>query len=123
MVIPRWLVFTLSAWVLVFGGYRLWVALRRDSDDTTKDHWRQKSVFGRTKRAHLIYGIVYVLAGSMLLATGFGVEMPFARGCRAMFDNQASQEPAGGDKTLQLETAPAETESTKAAGESAPAGE
>lgn len=117
MVIPRWLVFTLSAWVLVFGGYRLWVALRRDDDDTTKDHWKQVSVFGRTKRAHLMYGVVYVLAGAMLLASGFGVDMPFAKGCRAMFDKQGGQ-PAGGDeKTLQLEPAPVETKPTKPDGE------
>ena len=105
MVLPTWLVFILAAWVLVFGGYRLWVAFRRDGDDTTKPHWSQVSVFGRTKRAHLIYGSIYFLAGVMLVASGFGVEMPFAKGCRAMFDKQAEQPSGTSDTTLQLEPA------------------
>jgi len=102
MAIPRWLVFILAAWVLVFGAYRLWVAFRKKDTDTSKPHWQQKSVFGRTKRAHAIYGSLYVIAGAMLLATGFGVEMPFAKGCRSMFEKQG-QQPAPAEQGGKIE--------------------
>ena len=29
MLIPQWVVFVLAAWVLIYGGYRLWFAFRR----------------------------------------------------------------------------------------------
>jgi len=111
MVLPRWLVFVLAAWVVVFGVYRLWVAFRREGGDDKTPHWRQVSVFGRTKRAHAIYGIAYLLLGGMLLATGFGVQMPFAAGCQSLFDQQqatpAAPQPSAGDgRNLQLERAP-----------------
>jgi len=112
MVLPRWLVFVLAAWVVVFGVYRLWVAFRREESDGKTSHWRQVSVFGRTKRAHAIYGVAYLLLGGMLLATGFGVQMPFAAGCQSMFDRQqeaapgAAQPSTGDGRNLQLERAP-----------------
>ena len=107
MVLPRWLVFILATWVIVFGGYRLWVAFRREGKAEGKSHWNQVSVFGRTKRAHAIYGAMYLLLGAMLVATGFGVKMPFAQGCQSMFEQQQpAGEPADG-RTLELEKAPA----------------
>jgi len=98
------LVFTIAAWVIAFGSYRLWVALKRDGKAGGTPHWRQRSVFGRTKRAHAIYGVLYLLLGAMLLATGFGVQMPFSQGCRSMLTG-GKEQPHGEGRTLDLERA------------------
>lgn len=109
LVLPRWLVFGLAALVLVFGAYRVYVALRRDDGEEGVSHWRQVSVFGRTKRAHLIYGLLYLAAGAMLVASGFGWQMPLARGCQSMLNRgePVEPQPAPEDpRSLDLEPAP-----------------
>lgn len=107
MAIPRWLVFVLAAWVSVFGAYRLWVAFKKDGKDPKRSHWNQISVFGRSKRAHAIYGVLYLLLGGMLIATGLGVDMPFAKGCRSIFEKQQAVPETKDGRQLELQKAPA----------------
>ena len=79
MSIPIWLTLLVAAVVSIFGVYRIWIAIS-PSDDTEGSRWDTVAAFGRTKRAHLIYGILYLAMGVMLCLAGFGVKLPFLGG-------------------------------------------
>src|SRR5687767_11917308 len=68
MRIPVWVTLAVAALVIGFGGYRLFLGLRKDRDlDTPK-----RGLYGMSKRTHLIIGTFYLLLGAGLVATSFG---------------------------------------------------
>lgn len=75
MRVPVWLTLGIAALVMIFGIYRLRLALRADSaSDTPK-----RGLYAMGKRTHLLIGIVYLLLAGALAATSFGWN-PFASG-------------------------------------------
>ncbi|HUS68581.1 MAG TPA: hypothetical protein VMZ28_28795 [Kofleriaceae bacterium] len=74
MMIPRWLLFLVAAWVIAFGVYRLRVATqKRDRDaDPERPNFARKGLFGRSQRSHILFGVLYLLLGGALVAMGLG---------------------------------------------------
>jgi hypothetical protein len=70
----------IAAFVIGFGSYRLWLALRKEPPATETDPGLDKptrslfagSFYRMGKRTHLLIGIVYILLGIALVATSFG---------------------------------------------------
>ena len=76
MMIPRWLLFLVAAWVTAFGVYRLRVATqkraREGEADPERPNFQRKGLFGRSARSHILFGVLYILLGGALVAMGFG---------------------------------------------------
>ena len=76
MMIPRWLLFLVAAWVTAFGVYRLRVATRKrareDEPDPERPNFQRKGLFGRSARSHILFGVLYILLGGALVAMGLG---------------------------------------------------
>lgn len=74
MMIPRWLLFLVAAWVIAFGVYRLRFALqKRDRDaDPERPNFSRKGLYGRSQRSHIVFGVLYLLLGGALVAMGLG---------------------------------------------------
>jgi hypothetical protein len=72
--IPRWIVFLVAAWVMAFGAYRIYVARRPAEKDeaTDRPNFHRRGLYGRSRQAHLVMGILYLLLGGCLVAMGFG---------------------------------------------------
>ena len=71
MTVPRWLLFLVAAWVIAFGLFRIFVALRPRRDEDGPNFMR-KGLYARTPRSHVAFGALYLLLGGFLVATGFG---------------------------------------------------
>jgi hypothetical protein len=76
MLVPRWLLFLVAAWVMAFGVYRLRVATakrERDADaDPDRPNFSRKGLYARSPRSHILFGVLYLLLGGALVAMGFG---------------------------------------------------
>lgn len=70
MAIPQWLVFTIGGLVIVFGGYRMWLAVSGPSDEERAKHRRGMLAMGR--RSHGLVAILFFIVGAMAIASGFG---------------------------------------------------
>jgi hypothetical protein len=87
MRIPVWLTLGIALVAFLWGGYRIYLALR--SEDRGKDHGssgnnepedgagraragRRRGLGALTRRTHLLFGVVYLLLGVLLVATTFG---------------------------------------------------
>lgn len=70
MILPRWLLFGVAAWVIAFGVFRIAIALRPPRVDGP--NFRRKGLFGRAPRSHVLFGVVYLILGGFLIATGLG---------------------------------------------------
>ena len=68
MRIPVWLTLGVAAVVLIFGGYRIYLATRTPVEGQPA----KRGFYGMGKRTHLVVGIVYLLLGAGLIATSFG---------------------------------------------------
>jgi hypothetical protein len=73
MRVPVWLTLGIAGLVVIFGVYRLRLAMRAD----TASDQPKKGLYAMGKRTHLLIGIVYLLLGGALVATSFGWN-PFA---------------------------------------------
>ena len=87
MQIPRWVVFLVAAWVLLFGGYRLSIAFRRRgkktaADDDERPNFQKRGLWAQSSRRHILFGLLYVVLGSYLVAMGLGYGINF----RALFE-------------------------------------
>lgn len=83
MSIPRWLVFLVAAWVVVFGGFRLYLGLKSqpaDPGDEQRPNFRRKGLFARSRRSHLAFGLLYLILGGLLVAMGLGWQPPLGIG-------------------------------------------
>ena len=74
MMVPRWLLFLVAFWVMAFGVYRLRVATKkRDAAaDPERPSFSRKGLYGRSPRAHIVFGVLYLLLGGALVAMGLG---------------------------------------------------
>jgi hypothetical protein len=82
MVLPRWLFFLVAAWVIAFGVFRFYLAATRNRPRREgQPDYRAKGLYARPARTHALYGVIYVLLGSYLLATGFGYGPRMGGGC------------------------------------------
>lgn len=70
MIVPRWLLFLVAAWVIAFGVFRIVVALRPRR--TEGPNFMRKGLYARGPRTHALFGVIYLLLGGFLIATGFG---------------------------------------------------
>ena len=75
MHIPIWLTLGVALLVIVFGVYRIRIAMRSDEEDARAK--TRKGLYAMGRRTHLLVGIVYLLLGAGLTATAFGWN-PFA---------------------------------------------
>ena len=82
MLIPRWVVFVLAAWVLIFGAYRLSIAFRRRKlRDGDSPEPKRRGLWGQSNRRHILFGLLYLVMGGYLVAMGFG----YALNLRSLF--------------------------------------
>lgn len=79
MRVPQWLTFAIAVIVMIFGGYRLWLATRKqpEEDQDERSARRRKGFYGMSKKTHLAIGILYMLLAAGLIATSLGFN-PFA---------------------------------------------
>jgi len=67
MLVPQWVSFVIAAVVTAFGVYRIYLAITVDS---ARNNGRGLYRLGR--RTHVLFGILYLLLGAFVLASGFG---------------------------------------------------
>lgn len=72
--IPPWLTLLFASIVILFGGYRLFLATRKRDPEADKD---KRSMMGggfyrMSPRAHAAVGLIYLALGGCLIATTFG---------------------------------------------------
>ncbi len=74
MQIPRWLVFIVAAWVIIFGVFRIYLAVqgRKPADPGV----RKRGLAAQSSRRNTLFGGLYLLLGSVLIAMGFGYTLP-----------------------------------------------
>ena len=70
MAIPQWLSITIAALVIVFGGYRLWLAVAGPSDEERAKH--RRGMLAMSRRSNGLVAILYFIVGAALLASSFG---------------------------------------------------
>jgi hypothetical protein len=70
--VPRWLVFLVAAWVIIFGLFRIYVALRPRPRAPEGPNFMRRGLYARTPRSHILFGVLYLVLGGFLIATGFG---------------------------------------------------
>lgn len=70
MRVPVWLTLGVAALVLLFGAYRIRLALR--SEPPAADEAPRGGFYRMGKRTHLLIGVVYLLLAGALIATSFG---------------------------------------------------
>lgn len=70
MRVPVWLTLGIAALVLIFGVYRIRLALRSDTDNEKAK--ARKGLYAMGRRTHLLIGVVYLLLGGALVAVSFG---------------------------------------------------
>ena len=80
MRIPVWLTLGVAALVVLFGLYRIRLAMRADKPapggdaepDATDLKPRPRGIYNMSRRSHLFVGLIYLLLGAALIATSFG---------------------------------------------------
>jgi len=100
VIVPRWLLFLVAAWVIAFGVFRIVIALRRR--EPSGPNFMRKGLYARTPRSHVVFGGLYLLLGAVLIATALGWTLPMNLGaCGGKGDSVAppdsSPRAAGGD--------------------------
>ena len=70
MRVPQWLSLLVAAWVIVFGVYRLKLALDKRTDERRAEG--KKGMFVMKRSTQALLGVVYLLLGGALVATSFG---------------------------------------------------
>ena len=70
MRVPQWLSLLVAAWVIIFGLYRIKLALNPKQD--AKKAEGKKGIFAQPRRTQALIGAVYLLLGGALVATSFG---------------------------------------------------
>lgn len=70
MRVPQWLSLLVAAWVIVFGVYRLKLALDKRTDERRAEG--KKGMFVLKRSTQALLGVVYLLLGGALVATSFG---------------------------------------------------
>jgi hypothetical protein len=69
--IPVWLTLGIAILVIVFGVYRIHIAITRTGDADARAKARG-GLYAMGRRTHFLVGVVYLLLGAGLVATTFG---------------------------------------------------
>lgn len=73
MRVPIWLTLGVAVLVLIFGVYRIRLALKKPEPESQGSAGVMGRGFYRmSSRTHLLIGVVYILLGAGLIATSFG---------------------------------------------------
>ena len=72
MRVPVWLTFGIAILVLVFGLYRIRLALRKPPAEGEPTPAMGRGFYRMSSRTHLLIGVVYILLAAGLIATTFG---------------------------------------------------
>lgn len=73
MRVPVWLTLGVAVLVIVFGAYRIKLALRKpEPEEAGSAGVMGRGFYRMSPRTHLLIGIVYLLLGAGLIATSFG---------------------------------------------------
>lgn len=79
MRVPVWLTLGVALLVIIFGAFRIRLALRKPApDEAGSGNLMGRGFYRMSSRTHLLIGIVYLLLGGGLIATSFGWN-PFGR--------------------------------------------
>ena len=81
MPLPPWALFAIAAWLLLFGSFRIIVALRgrrRSGEDQSGEDQAGRGILALSWRRHLVFGVFYLLVGLYLVVMGFGYGVPTA---------------------------------------------
>lgn len=70
MNLPRWVVFLVAAWVILFGGYRIFIAFRSKEKDERER--RRGGMWGMPRRTHFLVGTIYLILGTFLILSAVG---------------------------------------------------
>ncbi|MEZ4401911.1 MAG: hypothetical protein R3B06_17915 [Kofleriaceae bacterium] len=76
MAIPQWLAISLAALVLLFGCYRIWLAVGGPPDAERAK--ARSGMLAMSRRSNGMVAILYLIVGGALMATAFGWQ-PFRR--------------------------------------------
>lgn len=70
MAIPQWLSLTIAGLVILFGAYRLWIAVAGPSN-AERAHVR-RGMLAMSRRSNGLVAILYFIVGGLLIASSFG---------------------------------------------------
>lgn len=101
MNIPVWVTYAIAALVIVFGIHRIRISMRTDEQEAAGA--QRRGLYGMSRRAHRIIGMLYIALGALLVATALGWS-PFGD----MFGSK-TEAPA---KPIPIETVPPAKNST-----------
>ena len=90
--LPRWLIFLVAFWVIVFGAFRIYIAKQKLKDETSpKPPVRKGGLYAQSRRRHILFGFAYLALGGVLIAMGLGVEIPTLANCSGDKANKAEK--------------------------------
>jgi hypothetical protein len=73
VTLPPWIPIVVGALVAIFGVYRFRLFFRSDdADDLAR---RRGGLYGFSRKTHLLFGVIYLLAGAMLILSGLGIKV------------------------------------------------
>jgi uncharacterized membrane protein YdfJ with MMPL/SSD domain len=90
MRVPQWLSLLVAAWVIVFGVYRLKLAMDKRTDERRAEG--KKGIFVMKRSTQALLGVIYILLGGALVATSFGWN-PLSSVSAPSTDAPSSQKP------------------------------
>lgn len=70
MAIPQWLAFVIAGVVLLYGGYRMYLAVGGPSNEERAK--ARTGMLAMSRRTHGLVAIMLLIAGAALLASAFG---------------------------------------------------
>ena len=71
--LPPWIPFVIGLLVVAFGAYRMRLAFRSSEDE---ERARAKGgLYGMARRTHFLVALVYLIMGTMLVLSAFGVRI------------------------------------------------
>lgn len=75
MAIPQWLAFVIAGVVLLYGGYRMYLAVAGPSNEERAK--ARTGLMAMSRRTHGLVSVMLLIAGGLLTASAFGWK-PFA---------------------------------------------
>jgi hypothetical protein len=69
--IPVWLTFTIAAFVVLFGAYRIKLGLTMSPEEEAAAR-KRGGLYGMGKRFHLFIGVIYLVMGGIVTAMALG---------------------------------------------------
>lgn len=97
MHVPQWLALLIAGAVILFGCFRIYLAVAGPSDDERAKH--RRGMYAMSRRQHGLVGVLFLLVAGALVATAFGWS-PFAPTPVKVSPGKAPAEPAKRDRTL-----------------------